>query len=74
MLTTAVSGALAGVGCGIYYWFVNPAWGVLRSAFTWASIVSGVVLAGVVMYLLHRAHRTEPVCSIVSSQSHEQLV
>lgn len=56
MLTTAVSGALAGVGCGIYYWVMNPAWGVLRSSiYLGTSIVSGVVLAGVVMYLLHRA-------------------
>lgn len=56
MLTTAVSGALAGVGCGIYYWVMNPAWGVLRSSiYLGMSIVSGVVLAGVVMYLLHRA-------------------
>ena len=56
MLTTAVSGALAGVGCGIYYWITNPAWGALRaSIYLGASIVSGVVLAGVVMYLLHRA-------------------
>ena len=56
MLTTAVSGALAGVGCGIYYWVMNPAWGVLRSSiYLCTSIVSGVVLAGVVMYLLHRA-------------------
>lgn len=56
MLTTAVSGALAGVGCGIYYWITNPAWDALRaSIYLGSSIVSGVVLAGVVMYLLHRA-------------------
>ena len=56
MLTTAVSGALAGVGCGIYYWVMNPAWGVLRSSiYLGTSIVSGALLAGVVMYLLHRA-------------------
>ena len=56
MLTTAVSGALAGLGCGIYSWAMNPAWAVLRSSiYLGTSIVSGVVLAGVVMYLLHRA-------------------
>ena len=56
MMSTAVSGALAGVGCGIYYWITNPAWGALRaSIYLGTSIVSGALLAGIVMWLLQRA-------------------
>ena len=56
MLSTAVSGALAGVSCGIYYWVMSPAWGVLRaSIYLGTSVVSGALLAGIVMWLLQRA-------------------
>ena len=30
LLSTTISGALAGVGCGLYYWLTNPAWSALR--------------------------------------------
>ena len=54
--TTILSGALAGVGCWAYYWATNPGWNGLRV--TWylvGSIISGVVIAGVVVWYLSRA-------------------
>ena len=48
--------ALAGVGCWAYYWATNPGWNGLRV--TWylvGSIISGVVIAGVVVWYLSRA-------------------
>ena len=58
LLSTTISGALAGVGCGLYYWLTNPAWSALRvSIYLIASAISGAVLAGAVMYLLHRQDR-----------------
>ena len=56
LLSTTISGALAGVGCGLYYWLTNPAWSALRvSIYLIASAISGAVLAGAVMYLLQVA-------------------
>lgn len=53
-LATVLSGALSGVFCGIYYWITNPGWGALRaSIYLGTSIVSGAVLAGVLMWYLH---------------------
>ena len=54
--TTLLSGAFAGIGCALYYWMTNPAWGMLRV--TWylaTSIVSGLVIAGVLMWAVQRA-------------------
>lgn len=54
--TTILSGALAGVGCWAYYWATNPGWNGLRV--TWylvGSIISGAVIAGVVVWYLSRA-------------------
>ena len=49
LLSTTISGALAGVGCGLYYWLTNPAWSALRvSIYLIASAISGAMLAGVV--------------------------
>lgn len=45
-----------GVGCWAYYWATNPGWNGLRV--TWylvGSIISGVVIAGVVVWYLSRA-------------------
>lgn len=54
--TTILSGALAGVGCWAYYWATNPGWNAMRV--TWylvGSIISGIVIAGVVVWYLSRA-------------------
>ena len=54
--TTLLSGALAGIGCALYYWLTNPAWGPMRV--TWyfiTSLISGIVLAGALMWLVQRA-------------------
>ena len=45
-----------GIGCGLYYWLTNPAWSALRvSIYLGTSIISGAVLAGLVMYFLQAA-------------------
>lgn len=55
-LAIAISGALAGIGCGLRYWLTNPAWNALRvSIYLGTSIISGAVLAGLVMYFLQVA-------------------
>ncbi len=44
------------MGCWAYYWATNPGWNGLRV--TWylvGSIISGVVIAGVVVWYLSRA-------------------
>ena len=54
--TSILSGALAGVGCWAYYWATNPGWNAMRV--TWylvGSIISGIVIAGVVVWYLSRA-------------------
>ncbi|KFI85820.1 ABC-type cobalt transport system, permease protein [Bifidobacterium reuteri DSM 23975] len=56
IVTTMLSGALAGVGCWAYYWMTNPGWNAMRV--TWylvGSIISGIVLAGALMWALHKA-------------------
>ena len=47
---------VAGVGCWAYYWATNPGWNAMRV--TWylvGSIISGIVIAGVVVWYLSRA-------------------
>lgn len=74
-LSTAISGALAGIGCGLYYWLTNPAWSVLRaSIYLGASIISGAILAGLVMYLLQVAIAKTGVLGRFESGRTQELV
>ena len=62
LLSTTIAGALAGIGCGLYYWITNPAWSTVRaSIYLGTSIISGAVLAGMVMY------SPKPACLAVSN-------
>ena len=55
LASTMLSGALAGLGCGIYYWITNPGWGVLRaSVYLATSVVSGALIAGGLSWVLYR--------------------
>lgn len=55
LASTMLSGALAGLGCGIYYWITNPGWGVLRaSVYLATSAVSGALIAGGLSWVLYR--------------------
>ena len=55
LASTMLSGALAGLGCGIYYWITNPGWGVLRaSVYLATSMVSGALIAGGLSWVLYR--------------------
>ena len=55
LASTMLSGALAGIGCGIYYWITNPGWGVLRaSVYLATSVVSGALIAGGLSWVLYR--------------------
>lgn len=47
---------LAGLGCFLYNWTVNPAWAGLRIVVSCVtSVISGALVAGVLMYLLQQA-------------------
>ena len=55
LASTMLSGALAGLGCAIYYWITNPGWGVLRaSVYLATSVVSGALIAGGLSWVLYR--------------------
>ena len=55
VLSTALSGGFAGIGCWLYYWLTHPAWGPLQVViYLITSIISGLVF-GVVIWALHRA-------------------
>ena len=55
LASTMLSGALAGLGCGIDYWITNPGWGVLRaSVYLATSVVSGALIAGGLSWVLYR--------------------
>ena len=55
LASTMLSGALAGLGCGIYYWITNPGWAVLRaSVYLATSVVSGALIAGGLSWVLYR--------------------
>ncbi|WP_432623821.1 ECF transporter S component [Bifidobacterium sp.] len=74
-LSSAISGALAGIGCGLYYWLTNPAWNALRvSIYLGTSIISGAVLAGVVMYFLQVAIAKTGVLDRFESGRTQELV
>jgi energy-coupling factor transport system substrate-specific component len=56
--STLVSGAFAGIGCWIYYFFTNPGLGFLGQygvIYLLTSVVSGALLAGVVMWFICKA-------------------
>jgi energy-coupling factor transport system substrate-specific component len=56
--STILSGALAGVGCWLYYFLTNPGLGFLGQygvIYLLTSIVSGIVLSGGVVWLLYKA-------------------
>lgn len=54
--TTLLAGAFAGLGCGLFYWFTNPAWGVVRAlVYTGTSIISGLVFAGIIVWIIYKA-------------------
>ena len=75
LLSTTISGALADVGCGLYYWLTNPAWSALRvSIYLIASAISGAVLAGAVMYLLQVAIAKTGVLDRFESGRTQELV
>lgn len=74
-LSAAISGALAGIGCGLYYWLTNPAWNALRvSIYLGTSIISGAVLAGLVMYFLQVAIAKTGVLDRFESGRTQELV
>ena len=53
---TMLSGMLAGVGCALYYWLTNPAWGAIRVLwYLGTSIVSGAIIAGLIVWAVCRA-------------------
>lgn len=55
LASAMLSGALAGLGCGIYYWITNPGWGMLRaSVYLGTSVVSGALIAGGLSWALYR--------------------
>lgn len=55
LASTMLSGALAGLGCGVYYWITNPGWGALRaSVYLATSVVSGTLIAGGLSWMLYR--------------------
>ena len=54
--TTVLSGMLAGIGCALYYWLTNPAWGGIRVLwYLGTSIVSGAIIAGLIVWAVCRA-------------------
>lgn len=56
LLSTTIAGTLAGLGCFLYNWTVNPAWAGLRIIVSCVtSVISGALVAGVLMYLLQQA-------------------
>lgn len=56
LLSTTIAGTLAGLGCFLYNWTVNPAWAGLRIVVSCVtSVISGALVAGVLMYLLQQA-------------------
>lgn len=55
LASAMLSGALAGLGCGVYYWITNPGWGALRaSVYLATSVVSGALIAGGLSWMLYR--------------------
>lgn len=55
LASTMLSGALAGLGCGIYYWVTNPGWGALRAGiYLGTSVISGALIAGALGWALYR--------------------
>lgn len=55
LVSAMLSTALAGVGCALYYWLTNPAWGAVRVGwYMGTSIVSGLIF-GLIVWLLMRA-------------------
>lgn len=56
LLSTTIAGTLAGLGCFLYNWTVNPAWAGLRIVVSCVtSVISGALVAGALMYLLQQA-------------------
>lgn len=75
LLSTTIAGALAGIGCGLYYWITNPAWSTVRaSIYLGTSIISGAVLAGMVMYFLQVAIAKTGVLDRFESGRTQELV
>ena len=75
LLSTTVSGALAGVGNVLYYWAMNPAWGMMRvGVYCAASVISGAVLAGLLMYFLQVAIAKTGVLDRFESGRTQELV
>ena len=55
LAATMLSGALAGLGCGIYYWVKNPGWSALRAGiYPGTSVISGALIAGALSWALYR--------------------
>jgi len=75
LLSTTIAGALAGIGFGLYYWITNPAWSTVRaSIYLGTSIISGAVLAGMVMYFLQVAIAKTGVLDRFESGRTQELV
>lgn len=75
LLSTTIAGAFAGIGCGLYYWITNPAWSTVRaSIYLGTSIISGAVLAGMVMYFLQVAIAKTGVLDRFESGRTQELV
>ncbi len=74
-LSASISGALAGVGCALYYWATNPAWSGLRvGVYMATSAISGAVFAGFVMWLLQKAIANTGVLDRFESGRNQALV
>ena len=56
-----LSGALSGAMCGVYYWFTNPGWGMMRvSIYLGTSVVGGVIAAAACIALSRAIAAPEP--------------
>lgn len=54
-LVVLLSGALSGAMCGVYYWFTNPGWGMMRASIYLGTSVMGGVIAAAACISLSRA-------------------
>ncbi|KAB8288929.1 ABC transporter permease [Bifidobacterium ramosum] len=55
LVSVVLSNAFAGIGCAVYYWITNPAWGPVQViVYLVTSFISGAVF-GVVCWYLQRA-------------------
>ncbi|MBS6946864.1 MAG: ECF transporter S component [Bifidobacterium scardovii] len=74
-VSTLVSGTMTGIGCWLYGWITSPGWGPLQIVVTLVSdAVSGAVIAGLLMWFLHRAIASTGVLDRFESGRSQALV